>query len=165
VGNARREEVLSGKVIADELKPMPKGTSKAQPSEARYTSIQEYSDGNTALHIASFFAHAEFVKLLLEKGASGSVKSGRGETPLDVVSAEWSPQLEGIYKSIGDLIGIELDLARIRETRPKVARLLREHAALRAPGYGDPTGLSQSSSIRPRTRENSPTLLVTSVNP
>jgi len=86
-------------------------------------------DGNTALHIASFFAHAEFVKLLLEKGASVSAKSGRGETPLAVVSADWSPQLEGIYKSIGDLVGIELDLARIRETRPKVARLLREHAA------------------------------------
>ncbi|NQT39613.1 MAG: PQQ-binding-like beta-propeller repeat protein [Planctomycetes bacterium] len=88
-------------------------------------------DGNTALHIAAFFAHAELVELLLEKGASVSAKSGRGETPLDVVSADWSPQLEGLYKSIGNSIGIELDLPRIRQTRPEVAKLLREHAASR----------------------------------
>jgi outer membrane protein assembly factor BamB len=87
------------------------------------------SDGNTALHIAAFFAQAELVEVLLGKGASVSVKNGRGETPLDVVSAEWSLQLEGLYKSIAELIGIELDLARIQQTRPKVAKLLREHAA------------------------------------
>jgi hypothetical protein len=86
-------------------------------------------DGNTALHIASFFAYEELVELLLEKGASVDVKNGRGETPLDVVSAEWSPQLEGIYNSIGGLIGIELDLARVKQARPKVAKRLREHAA------------------------------------
>ena len=52
-------------------------------------------------------------------------KNGRGETPLDVVSAEWSPQLEQTYRTIGDLVGIELDLARIKQERPKVAELLR----------------------------------------
>jgi outer membrane protein assembly factor BamB len=86
-------------------------------------------DGNTALHIAAFLAQAELVELLLGKRASVSVKNGRGETPLDVVSAAWSPQLEGLYKSIGELVGIELDLARIKQTRPQVAKLLREHAA------------------------------------
>jgi hypothetical protein len=85
-------------------------------------------DGNTALHIAAFFANKELVELLLDKGASVSVKNGRGETPLDVVSADWSPQLEETYKSIGDLVGIELDLARIKPGRPKVAVLLRRHA-------------------------------------
>ena len=87
------------------------------------------TDGNTALHIAAFFAYAELVEALLEKGASVSVKNKRGETPLDVVSADWSPQLEGIYKSVGELIGTELDLTRIKQTRPKVAKLLRERAA------------------------------------
>lgn len=87
------------------------------------------NDGSTALHIAAFFAHVELVELLLEKGASSSVKNGRGETPLDVVSADWSPQLEGVYTAVGDLVGIELDLARIRQARPKVAKFLREHAA------------------------------------
>jgi hypothetical protein len=86
-------------------------------------------DGNTALHIASFFAYTELVELLLEKGASVGVKNGRGETPLYVVSANWSPQLEETYKSIGDLIGIELNLARIKQTRPKIAILLRERVA------------------------------------
>jgi hypothetical protein len=33
--------------------------------------------------------------------------------------------LEGIYRSIGDLIGIELDLERIKRTRPMIAELLR----------------------------------------
>jgi hypothetical protein len=85
-------------------------------------------DGNTALHIASFFAYEELVELLLEKGASVNVKSGRGETPLDVVSAQWSPQLEGTYRAIGDMIGVELDLERIKQARPKIAELLREKA-------------------------------------
>ena len=44
------------------------------------------------------------------------------------VSAKWNPQLEGIYRSIGDLIGIELDLERIKQARPKIAELLREKA-------------------------------------
>ena len=85
-------------------------------------------DGNTALHIAAFFANAELVQLLLDKGASVAVKNGRGETPLDVVAADWSPQLEETYKSIGDMVGIALDLATIKQARPKVAKLLREHA-------------------------------------
>jgi len=102
-------------------------------------------DGNTALHIASFFANAEFVKALLENGASVSAKSRRGETPLDVVSADWSPQLEGTYRYIGNLVGIELDLARIKQTRPKIAQMLREHAskdAGRNSSSADPRGAS-----------------------
>ena len=69
------------------------------------------------------------MELLLEKGASVSVKNGRGETPLDVVSADWSPQLEGIYRSIGDLIGIELDLENQQNVRRcEAARRLEMHA-------------------------------------
>jgi hypothetical protein len=86
-------------------------------------------DGNTALHIASFFTHTEFVELLLKNGASVSVKSRRGETPLDSVSADWSPQMERTYKSIGDMIGLELDLERIKQARSIVAKALRDHAA------------------------------------
>jgi hypothetical protein len=81
------------------------------------------------LHIAAFFANPESVELLLGKGASVRAKNGRGETPLDVVSADWSPQLEQTYRTIGDLVGIELDLARIKQGRPKVAGLLRKHVA------------------------------------
>jgi hypothetical protein len=85
------------------------------------------NDGNTALHLAAFFAHRELVELLLEKGAAVSVKNARGETPLDLVSAEWSPELENVYTSIANMIGMEIDLPRIREARPKVVKLLSEH--------------------------------------
>ena len=87
------------------------------------------SDGNTALHIAAFVANPELVRLLLDKGASVRTKNGRGETPLDVVATDWSPQLEQAYRTIGDLVGIELDLAQIKQGRPKVAELLRKDAA------------------------------------
>ncbi len=83
-------------------------------------------DGNTALHLAAFFAHPDLVQLLLNKDASVQVKNLRGETPLDMVSADWSPELERTYKYVGNLIDIELDLARVKQARPKVAELLRE---------------------------------------
>ena len=85
-------------------------------------------DGNTALHLASFFAYPDLVGLLLNKGAVVRVKNSRGETPLDMVSADWSPELEGVYRHVGNLIDRELDLARIKQARPKVARLLRDRA-------------------------------------
>ncbi len=88
------------------------------------------ADGNTALHIACFFAHTDLVQLLIEKGASGNAKNGRGETPLDVVSAEWSPQLEGFYQAIGNLIGSDLDLEHIKQTRPRITQLLHQQAAI-----------------------------------
>lgn len=84
------------------------------------------ADGNTALHIASFFANEELVKLLLDKRASVQVKSGRGETPIDVVKSEWNDSLEGFYTSIGEQIGVALDLEKIRLTRPRILRLLQD---------------------------------------
>jgi len=86
------------------------------------------NDGNTALHLASFFAHPEVVELLLKHGAPVRVKNGRGETPLDLASGDWSPELENVYKSIAGMIGMEIDLPRVREARPKIARLLGDHA-------------------------------------
>ena len=87
------------------------------------------SDGNTALHLASFFAHPDLVELLLKNGASVEAKNTRNEAPLDVVSAVWSTELEGVYTSIATSIGMHVDLPRIREARSKVATLLREHTA------------------------------------
>ena len=85
-------------------------------------------DGNTALHLASFFAHEDIVKLLLENGASVEAKNRRGETPLNGVSADWSPDLERIYKLVGNMVDIELDLDRIKQARPRIADLLRDRA-------------------------------------
>ncbi len=84
------------------------------------------NDGNTALHLASFFARPDLVELLLKHDAPDRAKNGQGETPLDLVSGEWSPGLENVYTSIANLIGMEIDLPRIREARPKIVKLLSE---------------------------------------
>jgi hypothetical protein len=85
------------------------------------------NDGNTALHLAAFFGRQDVVELLLQHGASVQVKNARGETPIDIVSADWSPALEQGYTAIASAIGLEIDLSRIKQTRPKIAKLLREH--------------------------------------
>lgn len=84
------------------------------------------NDGNTALHLASFFAHSDLVELLLKHGASVRVKNKRGETPVDLIAGEWSPPLEAVYTSVANTIAMPIDLPRIRETRPKIAKLLRD---------------------------------------
>ena len=86
------------------------------------------NDGNSALHMAAFLAHPEIVRLLLAGGASPDAKNHKGETPTGNLSAPWSDELAGVYRLVGNLIGEELDLKRIRETRPKVLTLLQEHA-------------------------------------
>ena len=85
------------------------------------------NDGATALHGAAFFCHTEIVRLLLDKGAEVNAKNIRGETPLDSVAGEWSQELEGIYKWLAELWNLQLDLERIKATRPKIAALLRQH--------------------------------------
>ncbi|MHC4085854.1 MAG: ankyrin repeat domain-containing protein [Planctomycetota bacterium] len=84
------------------------------------------NDGGTALHAASFFCRTETVKLLLSKGADLNAKNIRAETPLDTVAGEWSQELEDIYKWIAELLKLQLDLERIKATRPKIAALLRK---------------------------------------
>ena len=84
------------------------------------------NDGSTALHGAAFFCHTEIVKLLLGKGAVVDAKNIRGETPLDAVAGEWSQELEGIYTWLVELWKLQLDLERIKATRPKIATLLRK---------------------------------------
>ena len=84
------------------------------------------NDGATALHGAAFFCHAEIVKLLLDRGAIVNAKNIRGETPLDAVAGSWSQELEGIYKWLAELWKLQLDLERIKATRPGIAALLRK---------------------------------------
>jgi len=85
------------------------------------------NEGSTALLIAAFFCHSETVKLLLDKGAEVNAKNIRSETPLDAVAGPWSQELEGLYRYIGELLQIQLDLEKIEAARPKVAALLRKH--------------------------------------
>ncbi|MGB6043551.1 MAG: ankyrin repeat domain-containing protein, partial [Pirellulales bacterium] len=83
-------------------------------------------DGNTPLHVAAFLCHTEIVQLLLEQGASVSQKNSRGETPADVVSGQWGDGLANFYKAIASGTGIQIDLERIEQDRPKMVKLLRE---------------------------------------
>ena len=85
------------------------------------------NDGTTALHAAAFFGHPETVKLLLDNGANVNVRNTRSETAYDTVAAKWSPELAGVYKLVGGILQMELDLERIKEVRPEIADLLREN--------------------------------------
>ena len=86
------------------------------------------NDGGTALHNAAFFGNIETVKFLLDKGADVNARTLRSETPLDIVSGDWSHELEGLYKFIGELLQIKLDIKKIKSARPKIAAILREHS-------------------------------------
>ncbi|MBW8039308.1 MAG: ankyrin repeat domain-containing protein [Planctomycetes bacterium] len=87
------------------------------------------NEGSTALLIAAFFCRTETVKLLLGKDADVNAKNIRGETPLHTVAAPWSQDVEGIYRYVGGLLQMQLDLEKIRATRPKIAAMLRKAGA------------------------------------
>jgi len=84
------------------------------------------NDGVTALHVAAFFGYPEIVELLLEKGVDTTIRNNRGETALYTVAAPWSPELAGIYKWLGDLLKMEIDLEHIKTVRPKIAEMLHK---------------------------------------
>ena len=84
-------------------------------------------DGNAPLHTAAFLCRKEFVKLLLKNGASVSQKNGRGETPINVVSGRWDDGLANFYRRLASGIGIDVDLGKVKQQRPQIAKLLREH--------------------------------------
>jgi hypothetical protein len=88
-------------------------------------------DGSTAMLIASFFAHPEIVKALLEAEADPNIRNNDGATALDVAQMPWE-QIKPIYDYVGPIMsptGLKLDYERIRETRPKIAAMLKEKGA------------------------------------
>ncbi len=94
-------------------------------------------DGNSALHMAAFLAHPEIVRFLLANGASVDAKNRKGETPIGNLSEPWSDELAGVYRFVGNLIGEELDLDRIRKTRPEVLKLLKAAVSFRNESSSD----------------------------
>ncbi len=82
--------------------------------------------GDTPLMAASFFCREKIVKALLDKGADKDIANIDGNRPIDAVATPWSKELEELYGFMEQAItGIELDLENIRETRPKIAEMLR----------------------------------------
>ena len=86
------------------------------------------NDGSTALHTAAFFVRPGIVSLLLDNGAATDIRNQSGATPLDAVSGEWSPELAQLYEMLAGAFQMEIDLERIRNTRPEIAELIRQHA-------------------------------------
>ena len=80
--------------------------------------LREDVGGSTALLAAAFFGHTEIVEMLIDKGADVNARNLSSETPLDTVSAPWSPELAEIYKFIAGLLQIELDLKKVEFERP-----------------------------------------------
>ncbi len=98
------------------------------------------NEGSTALHMAAFFGHLEIVKTLLAKGAHVNARNQRSETPLDTVSGPWSKALEGVYRTIGKPLKLDLDLEKVKAARPRIAAFLEKHGGRSARQPVRPTG-------------------------
>ena len=84
-------------------------------------------DGNTALHIAAFYCHDEFVDFLLSNKADKTKENNNSQTPLEVVSSPWNRETAGFYRYVGDAIGVDIDLEQVKEDRPKMAKKIRDY--------------------------------------
>jgi len=85
------------------------------------------NDGSASLHIAAFFCRTEILESLLENGADKDFVNAAGRTALDVVEGPFE-EVEAIYDAIRkglEPLGLRLDYERIKETRPKIAEMLR----------------------------------------
>ena len=92
----------------------------------RAADIKQTNDkGETLLHIAAFFAHPDVVQFLLDKGLDPTIKSKKGETALNYVEGLWNKEVEGVYRFVGGVAGLKLDLERIKKDRPNCAAILR----------------------------------------
>ena len=85
------------------------------------------NDGSTPLHTAAFFCRPEIVEALLEKGADKTLKNKTEQTAYDLVTIPFE-DIKGVYDVIGAGLrpfGLKLDYDHIRETRPKIAEMLK----------------------------------------
>ena len=89
----------------------------------------ENRDGNTPLHVAAFAGNLDIVQLLLRKGASTSKRNRNRQTAGDIVSSEWNEATAGFNRAIGEATGREFNLEHIKDIRPRIAKVLKDHAA------------------------------------
>ncbi|UCH63141.1 MAG: ankyrin repeat domain-containing protein [Fidelibacterota bacterium] len=86
------------------------------------------NEGSTPLHVAAFFCRTEIVKALLDKGADKNAKNNFGRTALEIVASPFDDDVRNTYDSVGEFLeqlGLKLDYERIKETRPRIAEMLR----------------------------------------
>jgi ankyrin repeat protein len=85
------------------------------------------NEGSTALHTAAFLCREKIVKALLAKGADQKARNNAGSTALDSVDGPFD-DVKPIYDFILGVLGpygLKLDYEFIKETRPKIAKILR----------------------------------------
>ena len=85
------------------------------------------NEGSTALHTAAFLCREKIVKALLAKGADQKARNNAGSTALDSVDGPFD-DVKPIYDFILGVLGpygLKLDYEFIKETRPKIAEILR----------------------------------------
>ena len=88
---------------------------------------QQNNEGSTPLLTAAVFCRFEAVKILLDNGADKTIKNAAGKTALDAVSAPFEkvkPVYDNLAKSMAPM-GIRFDYKYLKETRPKIAELLK----------------------------------------
>jgi hypothetical protein len=85
-------------------------------------------DGNTALHNAAFMCRSEIVSALLKNGASATTRNHRRESPIDVVSGDWSKSLGDLYRYLNTVVAHKTNLEELHEQRKGVAIQLRKYA-------------------------------------
>ena len=78
-------------------------------------------DGNTALHNAAFMCRSEIVSALLKNGASPTTRNHRRESPIDVVSGDWSKSLGDLYRYLNTVVAHKTNLEKLHEQRKGVA--------------------------------------------
>jgi len=96
---------------------------------ADMTLVSNDGSGSAPLTVAAFFGHAEIVKALIENGVSINSKNKVGNTALNAVSRPWGPAVERFYKIVGSNLQLEIDLARIKASRPIIVEILKQHGA------------------------------------
>ena len=85
------------------------------------------NEGSTALHTAAFLCREKIVKALLAKGPDRNARNNAGSTALDSVAGPFD-DVKPIYDLIQGVLGpygLELDYEFIKETRLKIAEILR----------------------------------------
>jgi hypothetical protein len=85
-------------------------------------------DGNTALHNAAFMCRSEIVSALLKIGASTTIRNHRRESPIDVVSGDWSKSLGDLYRYLNTVVAQKTNLEKLHEQRKDMIMQLRKYA-------------------------------------
>lgn len=88
---------------------------------------QKNRDGSVALHGSAFFGQTGVVKLLIEGKADVNARNGQGETALGSVAPEWNDGVKSITQLIAGALQLKVDVEKIREARPRIVEILRQH--------------------------------------